>query len=100
MKLWLVARCGMESQSAPAKGGVTCIRKPADLAKHHIIAFSNFGLDAWSFVPAKGSSIPRTVQFVPRCTAGRALMSAFDPKRTWMWDRLSVTSGTILDPKM
>ena len=44
------------------------IKKPADLAKHHIIAFSNFGLDAWSFVPAKGSSIPRTVQFVPRCT--------------------------------
>jgi DNA-binding transcriptional LysR family regulator len=34
------------------------IKKPADLAKHHIIAF----------VPAKGSSIPRTVQFVPRCT--------------------------------
>ena len=44
------------------------IKKPADLAKHHIIAFSNFGLDAWSFVPAKGSSIPRTIQFVPRCT--------------------------------
>src|SRR3977135_3142135 len=44
------------------------IKKPAELAKHHIIAFSNFGLDAWNFVPAKGSSIPRTVQFVPRCT--------------------------------
>jgi DNA-binding transcriptional LysR family regulator len=44
------------------------IKKPADVAKHHIIAFSNFGLDAWSFVPVKGSSIPRTVQFVPRCT--------------------------------
>ena len=44
------------------------IKKPADLAKHHIIAFSNFGLDAWNFVPAKGSSIPRTVQFVPRYT--------------------------------
>src|SRR6266566_7138891 len=25
MKLWLVARCGEESQSAPAKGGVTCL---------------------------------------------------------------------------
>jgi DNA-binding transcriptional LysR family regulator len=44
------------------------IKKPADLATHHIIAFSNFGLDAWNFVPAKGSSIPRTVQFVPRYT--------------------------------
>ena len=44
------------------------IKKPADLAKHHVIAFSNFGLDAWNFVPAKGSSIPRTVQFAPRYT--------------------------------
>ena len=44
------------------------IKKPADLAKHQIIAFSNFGLDAWNFVRAKGSSIPRTVQFVPRYT--------------------------------
>src|SRR4029077_6053408 len=44
------------------------IKKPADLAKHHIIAFSNFGLDAWNFVPAKGSSIPRTVPFAPRYT--------------------------------
>jgi DNA-binding transcriptional LysR family regulator len=44
------------------------IKAPTDLAKHQIIAFSNFGLDAWSFVPAEGSSIPRTVQFVPRCT--------------------------------
>jgi len=34
------------------------IKNPADLANHHIIAFSNFGLDAWSFVPAKGSSAP------------------------------------------
>jgi DNA-binding transcriptional LysR family regulator len=44
------------------------IKKPADLAKHRIIAFSNFGLDAWNFVPAKGLSIPRTVQFAPRYT--------------------------------
>jgi DNA-binding transcriptional LysR family regulator len=44
------------------------IKEPADLAKHHIIAFTNFGLDAWNFIPAKGSSIPRTVQFAPRCT--------------------------------
>jgi DNA-binding transcriptional LysR family regulator len=44
------------------------IKKPADLAKHRIIAFSNFGLDAWNFVPAKGSSVPQTVQFAPRYT--------------------------------
>lgn len=42
------------------------IVEPADLAKHQIVAFSNFGLDSWSFTPAKGSSIPRTVQFAPR----------------------------------
>lgn len=42
------------------------IREPADLAKHQIVAFTNFGLDSWSFTPAKGSSIPRTVHFTPR----------------------------------
>jgi DNA-binding transcriptional LysR family regulator len=43
------------------------IKEPADLAKHQIVAFTNFGLNSWSFTPAKGSSIPRTVQFAPRC---------------------------------
>lgn len=43
------------------------IGEPADLAKHQILAFTNFGLEAWSFTPAKGSSIPRTIQFTPRC---------------------------------
>lgn len=43
------------------------IDEPADLAKHRIIAFTNFGLDSWNFTPVKGSSIPRTVQFTPRC---------------------------------
>jgi len=52
------------------------IKKPADLVKHHIIAFSNFGLDAWNFVPAKGTSIPRTVQFVPRCTVNSVRAAA------------------------
>jgi DNA-binding transcriptional LysR family regulator len=52
------------------------IKEPADLAKHHIIAFTNFGLDAWSFVPAKGSSIPRTVQFAPRCTVNSVRAAA------------------------
>lgn len=43
------------------------IEEPADLAKHQILAFTNFGLESWSFTPAMGSSIPRTVQFTPRC---------------------------------
>lgn len=43
------------------------IEEPTDLAKHQIVAFTNFGLDSWNFTPAKGSSIPRTAQFTPRC---------------------------------
>ena len=42
------------------------IHEPADLAKHQIIAMTHFGLDSWSFPPAKNSSVPRTVQFSPR----------------------------------
>jgi DNA-binding transcriptional LysR family regulator len=42
------------------------INEPSDLSKHHIIAFSNFGLESWSFTPVSGSSIPRTVHFSPR----------------------------------
>jgi len=42
------------------------IKQPADLVKHEIVAFANFGLDSWRFTPAHGSSIPRTVQFAPR----------------------------------
>jgi DNA-binding transcriptional LysR family regulator len=34
------------------------IKKPADLAKHQIIAFTNFGLDAWSFVRRKARQFP------------------------------------------
>jgi DNA-binding transcriptional LysR family regulator len=43
------------------------IEEPADLAKHQIVAFTNFGLESWNFTPANGSSIPRTIQFTPRC---------------------------------
>lgn len=43
------------------------IEEPADLRKHQIIAFSNFGLDSWSFTATNGSTIPRTVHFTPRC---------------------------------
>jgi DNA-binding transcriptional LysR family regulator len=42
------------------------IVEPADLAKHKIIAMAHFGIDSWSFRAAKGSSIPRSVQFSPR----------------------------------
>ncbi|WP_312364595.1 LysR family transcriptional regulator [Ensifer sp.] len=43
------------------------INEPADLANHRIVAFSNFGLESWTFAPAKGSKIPRTVHLQPRC---------------------------------
>jgi DNA-binding transcriptional LysR family regulator len=43
------------------------IEEPADLAKHRIVAFTHLGLDHWNFTPAKGSTIPRTVKFTPRC---------------------------------
>ena len=42
------------------------IREPADLARHAIIAFSNFGLDSWTFTPEANSPAPRTVRFAPR----------------------------------
>lgn len=42
------------------------IEAPSDLSKHQLIAFSNFGLESWSFPPQAGTSIPRTVHFTPR----------------------------------
>ncbi len=42
------------------------IREPADLAHHHIIAKTHFGLDHWSFPPIDAASLPRTVHFTPR----------------------------------
>ncbi len=44
------------------------ITEPADLAAHEIIAFTNFGIDSWSFAAAAGSRIPRVVHFSPRIT--------------------------------
>jgi DNA-binding transcriptional LysR family regulator len=54
------------------------IRQPVDLAGHRIIAFSNFGLDSWSFAPSPGSTIPRTVNFTPRLmvTSVRAALAS------------------------
>ncbi|WP_368518680.1 LysR family transcriptional regulator [Rhizobium sp.] len=46
--------------------GGPAIEDPSDLAAQSIIAFSNFGLESWSFSPPKGSSIPRSVHFTPR----------------------------------
>lgn len=42
------------------------IDEPGDLAKHQIIAMTHFGLDSWSFPPAAGSTVPRSVPFTPR----------------------------------
>jgi DNA-binding transcriptional LysR family regulator len=42
------------------------IDEPGDLARQQIIAMNNSGVDSWSFPPADGSTIPRSVQFTPR----------------------------------
>jgi len=58
-----------------------CIDEPDDLAKQQIIAFSQFGVDSWSFPPVDGSAIPRTVQFTPRLvvnTVRAAVASAIE----------------------
>ena len=52
---------------------------PADLARHRIVAMSNFGVDRWIFPPAPGSAAARVVSFTPRVlvnTVGAALGSA------------------------
>jgi DNA-binding transcriptional LysR family regulator len=43
------------------------IEQPADLAKHQMITMAHF-TSSWTFAPAAGSSVPRTVQFTPRLT--------------------------------
>ena len=54
------------------------IVEPADVARHEIVAFTNFGLDSWSFAPSAGSTIPRSVRFTPRMTVNsvRAAMAS------------------------
>ena len=42
------------------------LSQPADLVEHQIVAMTHFGIDSWSFPPAAGSTVPRTVQFAPR----------------------------------
>jgi DNA-binding transcriptional LysR family regulator len=46
--------------------GKSALTDPADLSKHQIIAFTNFGLDSWSFPATEGTPIPRHVHFSPR----------------------------------
>jgi DNA-binding transcriptional LysR family regulator len=41
------------------------IEQPADLAKHQTITMAHF-TNSWTFAPAPGSSVSRTVQFTPR----------------------------------
>ena len=41
------------------------IEQPNDLAKHQVIAMAHF-TNSWTFMPAPGSTMPRTVQFAPR----------------------------------
>lgn len=41
------------------------ITEPGDLAKHQIVAMAHLP-NSWTFAPQTGSSVPRTVQFIPR----------------------------------
>lgn len=42
------------------------IQEPGDLARRQIVAMANFGLESWTFPPAPGSAVSRTVNFTPR----------------------------------
>jgi DNA-binding transcriptional LysR family regulator len=42
------------------------ILQPSDLSMHQIIAMTHFGLDSWTFPPAAGSSVPRSIPLAPR----------------------------------
>ena len=53
----------MARRTMPAAAGFD---EPGDLAKHSIVACTDFGRDAWTFPPAKGGAVPRSVRFEPR----------------------------------
>lgn len=42
------------------------IDEPSDLAKHSIIACTDFGRDTWIFPPVQGGSVPRAITLRPR----------------------------------
>ncbi len=44
------------------------LSEPGDVSAHRIVAFTNFGVDSWSFAPAAGSTASRIVHFTPRIT--------------------------------
>jgi DNA-binding transcriptional LysR family regulator len=50
--------------------------QPADLTRHRIIAFTNFGLDSWSFTPGPGAQVARSVHFTPRLTVNTVRAAA------------------------
>lgn len=41
---------------------------PGNLRDHRIVAFSNFGLESWTFAPGEKSNAPRIAHFSPRMT--------------------------------
>ena len=53
------------------------IAEPADLANHQMSAMEHIA-SSWTFAPAPGSSVPRTVQFAPRlvCNSARAVVAS------------------------
>lgn len=52
------------------------IERPADLARHRIVAMANFGVDRWIFPPEPGSAVARTVNFMPRLLANTVAAAA------------------------
>jgi DNA-binding transcriptional LysR family regulator len=42
------------------------ILQPSDLSMQQIIAMTHFGLDSWTFPPAAGSTVPRSIALTPR----------------------------------
>lgn len=57
------------------------IDQPADLAGHQIVTQANFGLNSWTFPPAAGSAVSRSIHFTPRIVVNSvrvALASAVD----------------------
>ncbi len=60
---WVVIAAPEYLVSAPP------LEEPSDLAAHRIITFTNFRMDSWTFAPAAGQSVPRTVSFQLRLAA-------------------------------
>lgn len=48
--------------------GAPSLDQPGDLSAHRIIAFTNFGLESWTFAAVPGAVAPRVANFEPRIT--------------------------------